>query len=262
MSLVDSLLRTLDFSPRGQVIAREADAWGEIIVSDHKDYRTLRFDDICEQSKMSLSNPAQPIHNYIKAMLMAVAWQPPASALILGLGGGSLLRALHAFDPAMRLDVVELRAAVIAVARRYFTLPATDTISLRTADAMDFVRPPAEARYDLIFSDLYSAFAMDPQQGSQTFLENCAARLNDGGWLVLNYHDLPDENSLLYHSLHRVFNTVLFCVAPSGNVIIYATPARVTLPLSTLRTLAAGSGELFNCELGYLSRKIERLHFR
>lgn len=69
----------------------------------------------------------------------------------------------------MRTDVVELRAAVIAVARRYFTLPATDTISLRTADAMDFVRPPAETRYDLIFSDLYSAFAMDPQQGSQTF---------------------------------------------------------------------------------------------
>lgn len=79
---------------------------------------------------------------------------------------------------------------------------------------------------------------------------------------MLNYHDLPDENSLLYHSLHRVFSTVLFCVAPSGNVIIYATLARVTLPLSALRNLAAGSSELFNCELGYLSRKIERLHFR
>ncbi|USQ47682.1 hypothetical protein NFX37_14200 [Serratia marcescens] len=45
-------------------------------------------------------------------------------------------------------------------------------------------------------------------------------------------------------------------------MIIYATPAQVTLPLSALRSLAAGSGELFNCELGYLSRKIERLHFR
>ena len=45
-------------------------------------------------------------------------------------------------------------------------------------------------------------------------------------------------------------------------MIIYATLARVTLPLSALRNLAAGSGELFNCELGYLSRKIERLHFR
>ena len=54
---------------------------------------------------------------------------------------------------------------------------------------------------------------------------------------MLNYHDLPDENSLLYHSLHRVFSTVLFCVAPSGNVIIYATLARVTLPLSALRNL-------------------------
>lgn len=45
-------------------------------------------------------------------------------------------------------------------------------------------------------------------------------------------------------------------------MIIYATLARVTLPLSALRNLAAGSSRLFNCELGYLSRKIERLHFR
>ena len=83
MSLVDSLLRTLDFSPRGGDCPRSR-CPGEIIVSDHKDYRTLRFDGICEQSKMSLSNPAQPIHNYIKAMLMAVARQPPTSALIRG----------------------------------------------------------------------------------------------------------------------------------------------------------------------------------
>ncbi|CAI0694723.1 fused MFS/spermidine synthase [Serratia ficaria] len=261
MSLVDSLLSTLDFSPRGQVIARLEDACGEIIVSDHKDYRTLRFDGICEQSKMSLSNPALPIHNYIKAMLMAVAWQPPASALILGLGGGSLVRALHASDAHMRLEVVELRAAVVSVAERYFTLPGADAVALHTADAVEFVRTAHGRRYDLIFSDLYSAFAMDPQQGSQSFLENCAARLNDGGWLVLNYHEVPHADTLLYHSLHRVFDSVLFCVAPSGNVIIYASPARVTLPLSQLRELARASGEIFGCDLGYLSRKIERLHF-
>ncbi|CAI0716752.1 spermidine synthase [Serratia entomophila] len=261
MSLVDSLLSTLDFSPRGQVIARVEDHCGEIIVSDHKNYRTLRFDGICEQSKMSISNPALPIHNYIKAMLMAVAWQPPQAALILGLGGGSLVRALHACDPRVLLEVVELRAAVIAVAQRYFTLPPADTVTLHTADAADFVRNAGNRRYDLIFSDLYSAFAMDPQQGSQSFLENCAAHLTEGGWLVLNYHEVPNADTLLYHSLHRVFNSVLFCVAPSGNVIIYASSARVTLPLSRLRELAHTSGEIFGCDLGYLSRKIERLHF-
>ncbi|MEX0632419.1 hypothetical protein M8494_11350 [Serratia ureilytica] len=86
MSLVDSLLRTLDFSPRGGDRS-EADAWGEIIVSDHKDYRTPRSDGICEQSKMSLSNPAQPIHNYIKA-LMAVA-ATAELGVDFGVGGGS-----------------------------------------------------------------------------------------------------------------------------------------------------------------------------
>ncbi|AGQ31109.1 MULTISPECIES: spermidine synthase [Serratia] len=261
MSLVDKLLNSLDFSPRGQVIARELDHCGEIIVSDHKGYRTLRFDGICEQSKMCISAPQVPVHNYIKTMLMAVAWQPPASALILGLGGGGLVRALHAYDANMLLEVVELRQAVVSVARRYFTLPAVHNITMHIADAADFLQAPAQRRYDLIFSDLYSAFTMDPQQGTQAFLAQCAERLSDPGWLVLNYHEVPDEGSLLYHSLHRVFNTVLYCVAPSGNVIIYAALANTETPLSLLRRLSAEVGPSFSCDLRYLSRKIERLHF-
>ena len=261
MSLVDKLLNSLDFSPRGHVIAREQDHCGEIIVSDHKGYRTLRFDGICEQSKMCISAPQVPVHNYIKTMLMAVAWQPPSAALILGLGGGGLVRALHAYDPNMLLEVVELREAVISVARSYFTLPADDRVILHVADAADFLRAPVTRQYDLIFSDLYSAFSMDPQQGTQSFLKQCATRLSPQGWLVLNYHEVPDENSLLYHSLHRVFNTVLYCVAPSGNVIIYANQDDIETPLSLLRRLSAEVGPVFNCDLNFLSRKIERLHF-
>lgn len=261
MSMVDKLLNSLDFSPRGQVIAREQDHCGEIIVSDHKGYRTLRFDGICEQSKMCIDAPQVPVHNYIKTMLMAVAWQPPSAALILGLGGGGLVRALHAYDPKMLLEVVELREAVVSVAQSYFTLPTDETVILRVADAGDFLRAPVTRLYDLIFSDLYSAFSMDPQQGTQSFLQRCAGRLSPQGWLVLNYHEVPDEDSLLYHSLHRVFNSVLYCVAPSGNVIIYAALAEIETPLNLLRRLSAEVGPSFNCDLGYLSRKIERLHF-
>ncbi len=89
---------------------------------------------------------------------------------------------------------------MIAVARRSFTLLATDTISLRTADAArTFVRPPPRRATIRSFSDLYSAFAMDRSRQPDLPRKPSCARLNDG-WLVLNYHDLPDENSLLYHS--------------------------------------------------------------
>jgi hypothetical protein len=72
---------------------------------------------------------------------------------------------------------------------------------------------------------------------------------------------VPDDSTLLYHSLHCAFKTVLYCVAPSGNVIIYATPGHVETPLSLLRRLSAAVGPTFGCDLGFLSRKIERLHF-
>ena len=44
----------------------------------------------------------------------------PQNVLIVGLGGGSLPRALAAMLPATHIDVVEIDPAVTRVARSYF----------------------------------------------------------------------------------------------------------------------------------------------
>lgn len=226
-SLVKELL---GISRQEKVLYRTDDAWGDIIVAGWQQFRVLRFDDVFEQSKVNLLSPQVPEHQYIRAMMMAVYWHKPASALLLGLGGGALLRALHAMDNALTMDVVELRPAVIEVARQWFTLPESDSIHYFPEDAVSFLTRKTDDRYPLIFADLYLAWDMDPLQGTETFLTRCRAQLHDDGWLVINYLSVPHCDSLLSQALYRVFRSVFFCqVTAGGNVVIYATGHRYSV---------------------------------
>ncbi|MEX1843742.1 fused MFS/spermidine synthase [Enterobacter cloacae] len=249
--LLSSLLGTISGE---EVLFRTEDDWGEIIVAGCRQFRILRFDEVFEQSKVNLLSPHVPVHQYIRAMLMASYWSNSSPALLLGLGGGALLRALHAMDSAIAADVVELRPAVIEVAREWFTLPDTDTIRYFEEDAVSFLARETGARYPLIFADLYLAWEMDPLQGTETFLVRCRALLQDDGWLVINYLTVPRSDTLLYQSLYRVFSAVFICqVTEGGNVIIYATGCRQNAETLRQRAVQNSAGD------GYIRRLAQRL---
>lgn len=241
----------------GKVIAREKDEYGEIIIVQHREYRMLRFDGLYDQSKMCLRLPAHPVHHYIRAMLLAIAWREKGNVLILGLGGGCLLRALHAYDAGRVIEVVELRPRVVEMAGRYFSLPATDRIDIHTANAHDYLVREKCQRHALIFSDLYSAMSMDPLQGQEYFLRLCADALDDEGWLILNFLDIPYPGTDLYRALYQVFRSVFFCRTGSGNVVIYATKSPALFPVSRLKAQATS---LCNGIFGELRGLIESIH--
>jgi spermidine synthase len=255
----DLLTGVVKLIPSGKEVFHEEDEYGEIIVSEYRDYRMLRFDAFYEQSKMNLYHPNMPVHHYVRAMLMAITWRRCGPVLLLGLGGGCLLRALYTYAPSMQVDVVELRPRVLDVARRYFSLPSSGNISYYCEDALDYLRRDIGIRYSMIFSDLYSAMAMDPLQGSEAFLWMCRNALSEDGWLVLNYLDMPGADSTLYHALYQVFSDVFFCPVPSGNVVIYA---RVSPGKCSPEALTAQAAQICNNMFGevkHLSGRLERL---
>lgn len=246
------------FRIRGEHIASVEDELGEVSVIDNKVYRMLSFDRVFEQSKMQKSQPALPVHKYICAMLMASALVPAENVLILGLGGGCLVRALYACRPQIALDVVELRQAVIDVAKTYFSLPHSDRILCQAGDAAHFIAHAERARYQLIFSDLYSASAAAPLQSSHAFLQHCAQALQPHGWLVLNHHTAPDEDSAFSAALIALFHCVLYCTTPSGNVVIYACREHCDIPLTGIRQRMKQSGVLFQSDFSLLAQKVFR----
>lgn len=247
---------------RGDILATGQDEYGDITVIENTIYRIMTFDRVCEQSKMQHRHPALPVHNYIRAMLMAVALRSPERALILGLGGGCLPRALAARDPHCAMDVVELRPAVTEMARQYFSLPAGEHIHYHAGDAGQFIAQAEPDAYDLIFSDLYAADSMSPLQETVRFLQDCARALRPAGWLVVNYPQRPAANGPLMQALQQQFSTLLRCVVPSGNVVIYASNAPFDLSLSELQQQAKRAGYEFGIDTSGLVAKFAVLSGR
>ncbi len=136
---------------------------------------------VTEQSGMDLLHPERLLFLYERLMLIAFALVPrPRAALLLGLGGGAMLRHLSAYLPDCALTVVERDDAVTELARRYFHI----TRPVVQADAQEVVAD-ARGAYDVVLVDLYDgrgAVTVEPR-----FWEDCVAALRPGGCLAINW---------------------------------------------------------------------------
>lgn len=247
------------FSIKGEQVCKEYDDYGNVTVTDDRKYRIMSFYSIYEQTRMRIDTPFLPVHNYIKAMLMGITLSPADSVLILGLGGGSLVRALDHYDPSLKVSVVELRKTVLNVARKYFSLPENNNITYHIDDAEAFISQQSGKSYSHIFSDLYTADAMLPLQENTLFFDSCIRNLRPDGWLILNYHQMPALNSPLFTSLINQFRTVLYCRVPSGNVVLYCSDKTDLADLTVLRKTLSATGTLFSCDFWPLARTLASL---
>jgi len=137
--------------------------------------------ELTEQSGMDLLHPERLIFLYERLMLIALALAArPRRALLLGLGGGAMLRHLQAYLPECAVTAVERDRAVIALARRFFHIEAP----VIEADAQDFVAD-AKGAYDAILADLYDGRGMARLEPG--FWRDCAAALAPGGCLAVNW---------------------------------------------------------------------------
>lgn len=256
MSISDPVKLNSPFRISGKRLVQLEDEYGNVIVIESRNHFILTFDMIYEQSKILKASPLVPVHQYIRAMLMSLSFTTVEKVLVLGLGGGCLVRAINACNNETVLDVVELREAVMCVAKDYLSLPDNTQTHYYIQDANDFMNRKNKDRYDIIFSDLYSDDAMTPLQAKRSFLHSCADRLNDNGWLVINYHIPPDVSSPFSYLLHSLFKSVLHCITPSGNVIIYACKTDHQTPLSTYQERGNSVGKMFSCDFDTLSRRL------
>ncbi|MFO7602702.1 MAG: hypothetical protein R6X06_02690, partial [Gammaproteobacteria bacterium] len=154
------------------------------------------------------------------------AFREPKHVTLLGLGSGCLLQGLQAMPAPPRVAVVEHRQAVVDVARDYFWLPEAGNISVNVSDASAYLKRTAAVSTDIIFADLYTADEMNPLQLQKSFLRLCHRLLTEEGWLVLNFHTLPDRSAEFFTLLHRLYAEVLIYHAPDENYIIYAGKSR------------------------------------
>jgi spermidine synthase len=220
------------FMLTGVLVHKTKDDWGNILVMDINHHRIMTFDSIYEQSRMDLTKPEMPIHAYIKAMLLVLAFVRPSHITLLGLGAGSLLRAIQHHCSCVFFQVVEIRQSVVDVANDFFGLPKTDNIVITVDDAKYYLENAEVNSSDIIFADMYQAYEMSHLQEQEMFLKQCHQLLSSKGWLVINYHEFPNVESAFFQLLKVIFLDVLVARVPDGNYIMFASKIAPLKPLN------------------------------
>ncbi len=183
-------------------------AYHHIHVDDDGGSRVLRFEHN-HQSSMRLDDPFATDILYIAYLHLTLAVAPLATrTLVIGLGGGSVVKQMWRDYPGMRLDVVEIDPEIVEVARRYFALPDDERIRVIVGDGREFVRM-ASGTYDIVIVDAFDDDHVPRPLLSEDFMRDVRDRLAPGGvvaWNVLGY--LSGPRSRPFRSLHRTAENV------------------------------------------------------
>jgi spermidine synthase len=230
----------------GTLIHQQRSEYSDIRVLESGAYRILQFGDSrVIETLMDLREPHRLQHPYSRTAMAGFLYVPQARhCLLVGLGGGAMVRFINRHFPEVRLDVVEIDPAVVAVASEFFGTKEGPRTRIIVADGFDYLERASQT-YDLILVDAH----LDPGERtdaaghpltlqSQAFFASVGRRLNPGG--VAMFNSLTGADGRRYVAgIRRAFTAVDLYEPPgAGNVVAFASPR--SLPDErTLRERAA-----------------------
>ncbi|MDX1519263.1 MAG: histidine kinase [Gammaproteobacteria bacterium] len=169
--------------------------WQKKIDAQHYEIRTagksrrLYKNGVCH----SQFNPGNIITGSIwDLLILPSCYQPdvhPARVLLLGVGGGAVIRQLHSLFCPESITGVEKDALHIDLGRRFFGLDM-DSLELVEADAVDWLRRHRKHRYELIIEDMFSESSRRPVRAVPAdgeWLKCLTRHLSGSGILVMNF---------------------------------------------------------------------------
>ncbi|MBM3996023.1 MAG: methyltransferase domain-containing protein, partial [Planctomycetes bacterium] len=107
------------------------------------------------ESQVNLKSPHDLLISYTKYMFLSYAFRPKQEkVLIVGLGGGSMVHFLKAYDSNCKVDVVEIDPEVVKIADRYFGVKTAGNVRIITQDAFDLLSN-TDQKYDVIYMDAF-----------------------------------------------------------------------------------------------------------
>lgn len=219
----------------GTLLHETTSDYSHIRVREKDGVRSLLFvdEDGTEQrqSAVAMAHPGKNQLGYTGALFTSMLYRHPQDrVLIVGLGGGGMLRFLNHSFPAMMVEAVEIDPVVVRLAAEYFgTVPGPRT-RIHTRDAFAFFREEADL-YDAIYMDAFLRPASDSGLEDKTtrlktvaFLETVSARLEPGGVVAFNLIEARSGTADDLTAIRTVFpTTALFDVPGSGNLVVIAS---------------------------------------
>jgi len=150
------------------------------------------------ESMVDVDKPHDLLVDYTKYMFLSYVFKPKQERiLVVGLGGGSMVHFMKHYDPAAKVDVVEIDPKVVEIAEKYFGVKTAGNVTVITQDAFAYFKD-AKATYDVIYMDAFLKPAADTDTTgvprklrTVAFYKEVQKRLSPDGMVVynINPHD-------------------------------------------------------------------------
>lgn len=225
-------------STLGRLEHEEVSAFSRIRVRRDGDVRAMTFvrDNGQEavQSRINLAAPHTLVSPYARSMFASYLYQPhPRRVLIVGLGGGAMVRFLTHHEPQVQIDAVEIDPVVVRLADEYFGVRSGGNVRVHTADAVAFVESTTD-RYDLILMDAFLRPSSDTDAtgvpaGLKTlaFLGRLKQALAPGGVVAFNVNEHASMAGDIASVVAAFGHAVIYRSPPSDNKVVIATEGGV-----------------------------------
>ncbi len=184
------------------------------------------------QSEMSLKAPNDLALRYTQKMMASLLFMPrPRRIVLIGLGGGSLIKFCYTRLPGTQLTAVELDPDVIAF-RDVFRIPPDDArLQILQGDGAEYLAH-ADKGIDILLVDAFDKSGFAPALANREFFESAFAKLSGNGVLVVNLAGEKESYAGLIGEAMAVFDDqiIVVPVPDDGNHVLYAFKERYFEP--------------------------------
>ncbi len=186
--------------------------------------RSLYFTRAFIQSEMRMADPFALEFAYTRKMMGFLFFlEAPREILLLGLGGGSLVRYCRRHLPGARITAVEIDPDVIAF-REQFLLPPDDAnFRVVRADAAGHLAQ-CDTQPEVVLIDAFDRDGVAPSLCTREFYESVHEAMAAGGVMVANLVGPKAERLAHLAMIREVFdaNVILLPIADDGNYVAFA----------------------------------------
>ena len=203
-------------------------SYNKPFVVEDLEFRTMCFTlDGSTQSEMRLDDPEALVSEYTRKMMGFLLFRArPQRILMIGLGGGSLVKYCHRHLPTSHITAVEIDAEVIAL-RSHFHVPPDDSrLRVVNEDGARHVAKMADAdqRTDVMLVDAYDQRGIANAVVEYSFLDNARRVLSTRGVFVMNLAEDTDVCAHHIETIRSVFGEPVIAIAMehAGNVVVFA----------------------------------------
>lgn len=223
------LMHEPSWAKEGELRAQLLDeSYPKPFVIDDGKSRFLYFNVRLMQSEMSLKAPNDLAIRYTQKMMAFLLFQPrPKRIVLIGLGGGSLIKFCYQRMPGTQLTAVELDPNVIAFRDTFLMPPDDDRLQVLEADGAEFLAS-TDKGIDALLVDAFDKTGFAPSLANREFFDNAYAKLSGNGVLVINLAGEKETYAGLIGEAMHVFDdqVIVISVPDDGNHVLYAFKER------------------------------------